>query len=122
MDIFRNRQFLKWIFSDIDPQIKKFKNEFLDYVNKYWIHNDDFPISMWNCWKRSCHLTNNGHEGYNSRLKREVKTVHPNPNKLLMHIKKELMITELTARKYDMGGEPLAVKKKYRDPRLEGRE
>ena len=70
---------------------------------------------MWNCWKRSRHLTNNGHEGYNSRLKREVKAVHPNPNKLLMHIKKELMITELTARKYDMGGDPPAVKKKYRD-------
>ena len=43
-----------------DPQIKKFKNEFLDYVNKYWIHNNDFPLSMWNCWKISCYLTNDG--------------------------------------------------------------
>ena len=53
--------------------------------------------------------------GYNGRLKRKVKTPHPNPNKLLCFLKKELALSELYARHYENGGDPPYVAKKYRN-------
>jgi hypothetical protein len=47
---------------------------------------------MWNCWKRNKNLTNNGYEGYNGRLKREIKTPHPNPKKLLSFLEKRIIL------------------------------
>ena len=75
----------------------------------------DIPVKLWNCWKRSKNLTNNGHEGYNGRLKRKIKAPHPNPNKLLCFLKKELALSELCARHYENGGDPPYTAKKYRD-------
>ena len=98
-----------------DPAEVKFKAYLEDYFLKYWLHNKDIPVKMWNCWKRKKNLTNNGHEGYNGRLKRKIKSPHPNPNKLLSYLKKELGLAELYARHYENGGDPPYVAKKYRD-------
>ena len=80
---------------------------------KFYIFQD-IPVKLWNCWKWSKNLTNNGHEGYNGRLKRKIKAPHPNPNKLLCFLKKELALSELCARHYENGGDPPYTAKKYR--------
>ena len=98
-----------------DAKEMRFKVYLENYFLKYWLHNKDIPVKMWNCWKRNKNLTNNGHEGYNGRLKRKIKTPHPNPNKLLSFLKKELSLSELYAHHYENGGDPPYIAKKYRD-------
>ena len=57
-----------------DAKEMRFKVYLENYFLKYWLHNKDIPVKMWNCWKRNKNLANNGHEGYNGRLKRKIKT------------------------------------------------
>jgi len=74
----------------------EFKDSFLDYVERVWIHGN-FPPKVWNHWKKPSNTTNNQNEGYNSRMNKLIAAVHPNPWILLCTIVGELMKAETEA-------------------------
>lgn len=47
--------------SDYDKMME-FKDSFLDYVERVWIHGN-FPPKVWNHWKKPSNTTNNQNEG-----------------------------------------------------------
>ena len=80
-------------FNFEDEDIEKFKNEFIQYVEDFWIRGC-LPPPVWNCFGRSEDLTNNNQEGYNSKLNKELKETHPSPGVLLCHVRAQIVLAE----------------------------
>ena len=81
----------KYHFEDDNTQ--KFKNEFIQYIEDFWIRGC-LPPPVWNCFGRSEDLTNNNQEGYNSRINKELKETHPSPGVLLCHVRAQIILAE----------------------------
>ena len=82
-------------FELVDQDCRKFKEKvFIPYIENTWI-NGQFPPGIWNCNARSEDSnTNNNQEGYNSRINKELKQIHPNPWILTSFIKKQIKLSE----------------------------
>ena len=64
------------------------------YIENSWINGQISP-GIWNCNVRSEDSnTNNNQEGYNSRINKELKQIHPNPRILTSFIKKQMKLSE----------------------------
>ena len=76
-----------------DEKEESFKDEFLNYIDTYWI-NGCFPPFVWNTWKRTEDYTNNNQEGFNSKMNKELKQQHPSPGILLCFIRNQIILAE----------------------------
>ena len=65
----------------------------MEYIDSYWV-NGVFPPFVWSTWKRTGDYTNNNQEGFNSKINRELKQVHPSPGILLCFIRKQIILAE----------------------------
>ena len=65
-------------FNFDDEKAQKFKNDFIEYVQKFWI-DGPIPVRIWNVFGRSEDTTNNKQEGYNSKFNKELNVTHPSP-------------------------------------------
>ena len=87
---------LDWLKENVhfeNSKIESFKNDFLKYIETYWI-NGCFPPYTWSTWGRKDDWTNNNQEGFNSKMNKELKQKHTSPGILLCFIKKQLKIAE----------------------------
>ena len=76
-----------------DPNVESFKDDFLEYVDTYWI-NGCIPPFIWSTWERDDDWTNNNQEGFNSKMNRELKQQHPSPAILLCFLKNQITSSE----------------------------
>ena len=98
-----------------DEKCAKFKDEyFLPYIEKYWI-NGPFPPTVWSCYNRSDDLTNNNQEGFNSKINKELKQIHPNPWILVSFIKKQIKLSEQEILKAENGLSKPKRRKTYKN-------
>ena len=77
-----------------DEKVGEFQNYLCSYIEEYWI-NGLFPPQVWNCFERLEDLTNNNQEGFNSKINKEIKQIHPTPGQLAMYIKKQIKLSEI---------------------------
>ena len=113
-DIQIGMEWLKDTFEFADPRVAAFKEEFLEYIDTYWI-NGCFPPYVWNTWGRSDDYTNNNQEGFNSKMSKELRQVHPSPGILLCFLQKQIILAEfksIEARVGELG--PRQLKKHKR--------
>ena len=100
-DLEEGVEYLKSVQFD-DDKCKEFQNYLCTYIEEYWI-NGPFPPQVWNCFKRTEDLTNNNQEGFNSKINKEVKQIHPTPGQLAMYIKKQIKLSEIDIMRADSG-------------------
>ena len=101
-DLEAGMQHLKDNFIFEDAKEESFKQEFLAYIDTYWI-NGCFPPHVWSTWKRTGDFTNNNQEGYNSRLNKELKQQHPSPGILLCFLRRQIILAEYTSTESKVG-------------------
>ena len=85
---------LKWLKDNIefeDEKEREIKEDFLKYIEDYWI-NGVYPPFIWSTWKRTDVYTNNNNEGYNSKMNRELKQSHPSAGILLSYIRRQILL------------------------------
>ena len=80
-------------FTFDDEKAQKFKDDFIEYVQKFWI-DGPIPVRIWNVFGRSEDTTNNAQEGYNSKFNKELNVTHPSPGVLLCHIRSQIVLSE----------------------------
>ena len=87
---------VQWLKDNVifdDEKENVFKREFIQYIEDYWI-NGCFPPFVWSTWSRTDDYTNNNQEGYNSRMNKELKQIHPSPGILLSFIRKQIILSQ----------------------------
>ena len=89
-------------FQFVDEKCQEFQTYLCTYISEYWIHGP-FPPQVWNCFSRTDDLTNNNQEGFNSKINKEVKQIHPTPGQLAMFIKKQIKLSEIDVMRADSG-------------------
>ena len=120
-DIQIGMEWLKDTFEFADPRVAAFKEEFLEYIDTYWI-NGCFPPYVWNTWGRSDDYTNNNQEGFNSKMSKELRQVHPSPGILLCFLQKQIILAEfksIEARVGELGPRQLKKHKRQAGKRLQ---
>ena len=98
---------------EFEDKLKEFQDFMIKYLVDYWIEGP-IPPSLWNCFRRKRDNTNNHSEGYNSKLNRELKQVHPTPWISLNFITKQITLSETDAMKADSGIDPRKQRRAYR--------
>ena len=59
-------------------------------------------------------MTNNNQEGFNSKINKEVKQIHPTPGQLAMYIKKQIKLSEIDVMRADSGLSKPKQRKTYK--------
>ena len=86
-----------------DEKCAEFKEDyFLPYIKNCWI-DGPFPPTVWSCFHRSSDLTNNNQEGFNAKINKELKQIHPNAWILQSFIKKQIKLSEMEVIKAENG-------------------
>jgi hypothetical protein len=89
-------------------------NAWNDYFVSQWVENSNLPLSIWNVCGEE-HRTNNTCEGYNNRLNRAVRTLHPNIYELITVLQLEEASTRLTIHQTESGEPPKKRRKLYKN-------
>ncbi|XP_060070749.1 uncharacterized protein LOC132550676 [Ylistrum balloti] len=85
-----------------------------DYVTKTWIEGR-YPQSTWNHFLTEGPRTNNHLEGCRNKLKKRVKTSHPNIYKIIEEFQRLQAATEVKIIQYAAGGQRRKKARKYRE-------
>lgn len=88
--------------------------KFHDYVTETWV-DGRFPQATWNHYQTEGPRTNNHLEGWHNKLKKRVKTAHPNIFKIVSEFQKEQAANEVKIVQYAAGGQKRKRMKKYRE-------
>ena len=88
----------------IDEKLDAFKEDFICYIETYWV-NGCFPPFVWNTWGRKDDYTNNNQKGFNSKMNRELKQIHPSPGILLCFLRDQIILNEVKMLE-SIAGEP----------------
>ena len=91
-DIEKGLETVENAFEFDDDEATEFKNDFINYIKEFWIEGCIPPV--WNVFGRDEDLTNNNQEGYNAKMNREIKEIHPSPGILLSHIRGQIKLSE----------------------------
>ena len=75
---------------DKRKSVKKFANQFVDYIEENWVKSKKYPPATWNYFLHPGITTNNYAEAYNSKIAKK-HTKHPNAYLLSKTIKTELL-------------------------------
>ena len=87
---------VKWLKDNVhfdDEKEESFKDYFIEYIELHWV-NGVFPPFVWSTWKRTGDYTNNNQEGFNSKMNKELKQVHPSPGILLCFLREQIILAE----------------------------
>ncbi|XP_063442112.1 uncharacterized protein LOC134722421 [Mytilus trossulus] len=85
-----------------------------DYIVLTWLEGR-YPQPTWNHHQTEGPRTNNHLEGWHNKLKKRVKTAHPNIFEIINVLKKEQAANEVKKVQYAAGGKMRGKAKKYRE-------
>ena len=97
-----------------DERVKDKLNQLLVYVKRTWVNETaTFPKEIWSRYGVQGPRTNNHVEGWNNRIKKAIKSAHPNFFVFVNEIKKEQKRIELKLLQLTTGGKVAAQKTKW---------